>query len=382
MPSTIGIEASFINDLFTMTCPLDSMGYQPLCIAVPKSTTTTSSTNSIPEAVKQAVTESQPNSIWFWVASIASILLILFLFALLSNARSKSKLVSNELVKAKAECRKLRMKNTELLIPARTEVEEPEIQLPSKSNFTHTYTTKVFRTSKSGEPIETCADMVHVNLKDQVFAIADGVSQSFNSAKWAELLVTTASKPNGFMSLLNQVPTISSDWENDCKLLLKDEEPQSFLLQKQLQGSQSTLATLKLMSQDGVQNWQFNTIGDSLLIVLDASESSTLIRKFYPWSRADDFPAGPDIVSTRRPFLRGHIKTFEFESVVGEKLLLMTDAMARYAVINGAIGSEIAKVFPFLESNDLDFESWITSARQNGLGDDDSTLILISPHYE
>ena len=380
MPLTMGVEASFIKTLFTMVCPLDSMGYQPLCITVPESKTITSSTSSIPKAVKQALTESQSNLIWFWVASTFAVFLVLFLLALLLNAKSKSKLVANKLVQAKAECRKLRMKITELINPPQPIIEEPEIL--SKSNFIHTYTTKIFRTSKSGEPIETCADMVHVNLKDQVFAIADGVSQSFNSAKWAELLVTEASKPNGVMGLLNHVPTISSDWENDCKLLLKGEEPQSFLLQKQQQGSQSTLAALKLISRTDGQNWQFNTIGDSLLIVLDASESSPLIRKFYPWSRADDFPAGPDIVSTRRPFLRGHIKTFEFESVVREKLLLMTDAMARYAVTNGAIGSEIAKVFPFLESNDLDFESWITNARQNGLGDDDSTLILISPHYE
>ena len=261
--------------------------------------------------------------------------------------------------------------------------ETSKIETQSEEISSHGFRAKVFRTAKNGEPLGTCADMTHANEKDQVFAIGDGVSQSFNPAKWAELLVVKASEGGNLSDLLKQVQHLSADWEADCSALLKDEEPLSFIRQKQLQGSQSTLAVLRLVSiSDSVKNWQFSTIGDSLLVVLDASKPEPLIKRFYPFTDISNFPAGPDIIATKPPYLRGHVKTFQFESVAGESCLLMTDALARYALSYGAVGFEISTVFPFLNTDQHDFESWIEITRKSGLGDDDSTLILISSIYE
>jgi len=374
----------FIKALITKVCPLDSKGYQPRCITIPETKT---SIPSIPESVTQELYKSQSNSIWLWVGLIISFLIAMVFVTLLLRARAKSKLLEIEIVRVKAESRQYRMNVTELKKENynlnQTTQKISTIETQSEVILFHSFKAKVFKTSKSGESLETCADMTYVNLKDQVFAIADGVSQAFNSAKWAELLVTNASKSNSPSSLLNQVRHLSSDWEVDCTVLLKEEEPQSFIRQKQMQGSQSTLAILKLVPiSDAVQNWQFSTIGDSLLVVLDASKPSPLIKRFYPWSNTSDFPAGPDVIATNPPYLRGHVKTFQFESVVEESCLLMTDALARYAVSNGAVGSKISMVFPFLEADQPDFESWVKNARQNGLGDDDSTLISIFPSHE
>ena len=368
--------AEFAIALINTTCPKDEFEYQPYCVTFPKTETTLNELG-----------ETHATFFWPWAAFVASFLIVVIFLAILLRVRTKSNSRETDLVRVKAENRQYRMKVTELqksLELSGTATHnisklEPQSEVVSLQGFR----TKVFRTSKHGEPLDTCADMAYVNDKNQVFAIADGVSQAFNSAKWAELLVADVSESGGLINLLNHLHHLSKEWEADCSILLKDEEPQSFVRQKQLQGSQSTLAVLQLVSSvNSVNNWQFNTVGDSLLIALDSSNPTPLIKRFYPWSVSSDFPTGPDVVSTNPPYLRGHIKTFQFECANNESFLLMTDALARYAVSNGAIGTSILTVFPFLEDDQHIFETWIASARKNGLGDDDSTLISIFPVYE
>ena len=358
------------------TCPEDALGYQPYCVTFPKIETTFNE-----------LSETQATFFWPWAAFIASLLLAVVLLVILLRARTKSNLQETDLVRVKAENRQYRMKVTELQksleLSGSANHNISKLEHQSEVVSLQRFRTKVLRTSKHGEPLDTCADKAYVDDKNQVFAIADGVSQAFNSAKWAELLVADASKSGGLINLLNHVHLLSKEWDKDCAELLKDEEPQSFLRQKQLQGSQSTLALLQLVSSvNSVNNWQFNTVGDSLLIALDSSNPTPLVKRFYPWSVSSDFPTGPDVISTKPPYLRGHIKTFQFECANNESFLLMTDALARYAVSNGAIGTSISTVFPFLEDDQRSFETWIESARKNGLGDDDSTLISIFPVHE
>ena len=368
--------AEFATALVNSDCPKDEFNYQPYCVTFPKT-----------ETILNELGETQATFFWPWAAFVAPFLLAVVFLAILLRVRTKSNSRETDLVRVKAENRQYRMKVTELqksLELSGTATHnvsklEPHSEVISLQGFR----TKVFRTSKHGEPIDTCADMANVNDKNRVFAIADGVSQAFNSAKWAEILVADASECGGLINLLSHVDHLSKEWDADCSGLLKDEEPQSFVRQKQLQGSQSTLAVLQLVSRvNSVNHWQFSTVGDSLLIALDSSNQTPLVKRFYPWSDSSDFPTGPDVISTKPPYLRGHIKTFQFEYANNESFLLMTDALARYAVGNGAIGTNILTVFPFLESDQHSFETWIESARKNGLGDDDSTLISIFPVYE
>ena len=117
-------------------------------------------------------------------------------------------------------------------------------------------------------------------------------------------------------------------------------------------------------------------------MIVDASNNPNLVQRFIPFTKVEDFPSGPDILSTKAPHLRGHIKTFEILATESQKLLLMTDALARYAVSHGSLGIDIESIFPFLGGSDTDFVDWLQTARQNGLGDDDSTLIMIYPRNE
>jgi len=370
----LGKFADFFSALIYSACPLDDYGYQPFCV-------------TIPSGLNQELVKTQSTPFWIWVALVTSVLLAVAFAAILLKVRAKSNLQETDLVRVKADIRQYRMKITELqrrleMSDAATQKIskiEPQLEvIPSQS-----FRTSVFKTSKGGESLDTCADMAYINEKDKVFAIADGVSQAFNSTKWAELLVANASEPGGLISLLNHVQHLSKEWEADCSVLLKDEDPQSFIKQKQLQGSQSTLAILKLVSRDdSVKKWEFNTVGDSLLIALDSSKPTLLIKRFCPWSNTSDFPTGPDVIATNPPYLRGHVKTYQFEFAHEESYLLMTDALARYAVTNCKVGTSVLTVFPFLEDDQHNFETWIESARKSGLDDDDSTLISIFPIYE
>ncbi len=117
-------------------------------------------------------------------------------------------------------------------------------------------------------------------------------------------------------------------------------------------------------------------------MVVNASDSANPVQKFMPFTKVEDFPSGPDILSTKAPHLRGHIKTFEIPASKDQKLLLMTDALARYAVAHRSAEIDINSIFPFLGGSNTDFADWLQNARQNGLGDDDSTLIMIYPNNE
>ena len=253
---------------------------------------------------------------------------------------------------------------------------------PIDHSFPYTFGATVYRAPKSDEIPETCADMARVNTSDQIFTIADGVSQAFNSARWSELLVQHVTSSCDTPTLIEFIPKIAQYWDADCEELLQNEDPQSFTRQKQSQGSQSTLASVHLFERNHDLCWRFHTIGDSLLVIVDASDSPNLVQRFMPFTKVEDFPSSPDILSTKAPYLRGHIKTFEIPATESQKLLLMTDALARYAVSHGSPGIDIESIFPFLGGSDTDFADWLQNARQNGLGDDDSTLIMIYPRNE
>jgi len=250
-------------------------------------------------------------------------------------------------------------------------------QLESIDELLFRFNSAIFRTSKSEETLESCADWAKADHTRQIFTIADGVSQSFNSAKWAEILVSGADSTKNMKEFIDDVQRFAEDWELDCSVLLTDEDPHSFVRQKQQQGAQSTFANLRLIKREGQQYWQFSTIGDSLLVVLDTSEGSRTIQRLAPWSKIESFPGSPDVVASKAPHLRGHVKAFEFPASEHQELLLMTDALARYLVSRAGIEGEIDQFFPFLNDSEISFQTWVDDARAEGLQDDDSTLIRI-----
>jgi hypothetical protein len=241
------------------------------------------------------------------------------------------------------------------------------------------FNSTIFRTSKSDETIESCADWANADHGRQIFTIADGVSQAFNSSKWAEILVKNADSTKNLNEFIHDIQRFSEEWEADCSSLLINEDAHSFIRQKQRQGAQSTFANLRLVNREDMQYWQFSTIGDSLLVILDTSEDTRSIQRLVPWSKIESFPGSPDIVSTMTPFIRGHIKSFEYPASERQELLLMTDALARYLVSRASIEGEIDEFFPFLNNSEFSFQKWVDAARADGLQDDDSTLIHLYP---
>jgi len=245
--------------------------------------------------------------------------------------------------------------------------------------FKFKFASQTFRTSKSDELIDNCEDWANVDPESQIFVVADGVSQSFFPSKWAQLLVTNAHRARDLPSYLKIVDDLTEDWLNACELLLANEDQHSFIRQKQKQGAQSTFANLQLITRGTEHYWHFSTIGDSLLAILDTSDGERRIHRTLPWNNMNSFPGTPDTVSSVYPYLRGHMKFFEFPATENQELLLMTDALARHLLLNCRTESLIEEFFTFLNKGDVDFQIWIDSQRNNGLQDDDSTLIHIFP---
>ena len=368
---------------FTKDCI--SYKYENYCTMVTTSTTispSTAPTSSVP--IQENSTELI-RSVDVLLLGVAILFLAIALFVRQKSARLKHELAKCRAVEVEQhneiQSLKKQQAQSELHQRPSTEIEsiidDVEVARPQDNSFPYTFKATVYRAPKSDEFIETCADMALVNLSDQIFTISDGVSQAFNSARWSELLVQHVITSCDTPSLIESIPRIARFWDDDCNELLKNEDSQSFARQKQLQGSQSTLASLRLFNRNHELFWRFHTVGDSLLMIVDTSDTPNLVQRSIPFSKVDDFPVSPDTLSTKAPHLRGHIKTFEILAAENQMLLLMTDALARYAVSHGSSGFDIGDIFPFLGKTDTDFADWLQNARQNGLGDDDSTLIMI-----
>jgi hypothetical protein len=297
--------------------------------------------------------------------------------------------------------RKLQSRHSALLLKSAKKTDEDNLRppLPPTSTSTSTSTnpdfpfslnehaeefkfkfeSQTFRTSKSDELIDNCEDWANVDTESQIFVIADGVSQSFFPSKWAQLLVTNAHKARDLPSYLKIVGDLTEDWEIACELLLANQDQHSFIRQKQKQGAQSTFANLQLITRGTEQYWHFSTIGDSLLAILDTFGDERRIHRTLPWNNMNSFPGSPDTVSSVYPYLRGQVKSFEFPATENQELLLMTDALARHLLLNCKTESLIEDFFTFLNKSDVDFQNWIDTQRDNGLQDDDSTLIHVFP---
>ena len=327
-----------------------------------------------------SVTESS-NGIAYWIllfGAIAGVSLVLFLIQL----RINKKLQARHSILLESKSKKSVITDPLPPPPPPDHLDDAETHdnpLKPIAELPFRFNSKIFRTSKSDETLESCADWANADQTHQIFTIADGVSQTFNSSKWAEILVTRADSSKNLKEFIDDVHRFAEDWEVDCSNLLTDEDPHSFVRQKQQQGAQSTFANLRLVKREEMQYWQFSTIGDSLLVVLDTSEGSHTIKRLAPWSKIDSFPGSPDVLASKIPHIRGHLKCFEYPASEHQELLLMTDALARYLVSRASIEREIDEFFPFLKETESSFQTWVDSARADGLQDDDSTLIHIFP---
>jgi len=205
-------------------------------------------------------------------------------------------------------------------------------------------------------------------------AVSDGASEPIFSGIWARMLARAYTRrryatPQQALSLASG--RLGDAWRQTASAATCDDPVRRALQEAKVRrGSGATLLALEL-GQRGT--WQAFAYGDTCLFHF---RDSALIRSF-PMLSADDFPAAPDLVSTR-PELNDRLepaKTAAGAWRVGDVFLLATDALSRWilreveihgpAAVHGELASLTRPTFP----------CWVERLRAAGaLQNDDVTL--------
>jgi hypothetical protein len=206
------------------------------------------------------------------------------------------------------------------------------------------------------------------------FAIADGASESAFAGLWARLLTEGflgARRPRDLAAWLGEV---RQRWSKE----VMDLELPWYAEMKREEGAFATFLGLKLVggAVDGPIRWRAVAVGDTCLVRLrqDGRVSA------FPLRCAVDFSNHPALIRSRAgidpPPRRCHGTLRP-----GERLLLMTDALAQWFLsIHEQGGRPWEEVVTLLSAEQPDdaFVEWVSRARERGeLHNDDVTLLSI-----
>lgn len=215
-----------------------------------------------------------------------------------------------------------------------------------------------------------------------VFAVADGTGSSSYADKWASVLVNYAVE----FPLRSSEPAEVCYWLNQARARFFVEVPPV------------DLSTLPPPIRNSVRRGAFSTFhqlrctrddSDGLVVhCLSLGDTCTfLIRggsqsiEMHPVKTDADFDRAPHLFTTSaeefNPYVRvvqGHV----FRSVrPGDVFLIATDAVARWIVGHGSDAESMGELLAI--PNDERWAEWVHQQRiTNALGNDDSTLVMLS----
>jgi hypothetical protein len=214
-------------------------------------------------------------------------------------------------------------------------------------------------------------DVVRLHLRANVYVVVDGSSRSYAPRMWAEAVA----------SRLKTEPRVSeTDWRDFGDRFEESlgVATNSRLARLREMGSQATAIVMRLKATDFGASISFEAVGDCLALVCGTSAPDMSDALLWPFSAIGEFPVNPHALSSTEPYLDpGSLRSDQFNVSHGDVVLLMSDALARYACVEVARGTSISEAFPFLFRR-LSFEKWAMRLREVGsIENDDLSLIAV-----
>jgi hypothetical protein len=211
-------------------------------------------------------------------------------------------------------------------------------------------------------------------------AVADGATQGFGSARWAQQLVAgfvgadrAVTAPDlAANTLLGWFAAMQSRWHRDPRLAAATDLER---IKAEQVGSFATFLGCELDDAGGGPRWTAIALGDTVLFHVRAG---SLVAQF-PRLSAADFGVNPDGVSTRPESLHaelGRVLVCEGALADGDVLYVATDALAHWMVEQDR--RDPAGLWPALAglSHPDSFRRLVADRRAGGeLGNDDVTLL-------
>lgn len=222
---------------------------------------------------------------------------------------------------------------------------------------------------KSGNTASEYEDAYAVKPEALRFAVADGASETSFARQWAELLVEgfvqdapSAAELHDFITPLQAV------WAEGQK-----GKATAWYAERKAQAG--AFSSLLGVSIDG-DRWRAVAVGDSCLFVV---RSGKVLRAF-PLERAEQFSNRPSLLSSVSRANTGvwnDVVAVEGELLANDRLLLMTDALAQWFLVEAEMGrrpwAALSKV-----TTPEQFAAYIDCLRAGGaLRNDDVTLVSV-----
>ena len=241
-----------------------------------------------------------------------------------------------------------------------------------------------FITQKACEQVSDCQDRFSINAATGSAAVCDGLSQSLFPKYWAEILADRYTADGGWFPTPENIAALAPLWRErvDGRLErfraagIDPWRSESMLAQGCSAGS-----TLVGVRADD-QFWRCDVLGDSCLVVTDGES----ILAIYSSMDTDRFDNHPDYFDSDPAHTgRGEVQSFFGEWDAGcpeQALLLVSDPLAAYlsAVRGTAKEGVCIRELLSVESAD-EFVILVGYWRQDGMHNDDTTLVIITKDY-
>lgn len=241
------------------------------------------------------------------------------------------------------------------------------------------------RVPKDGMPLDDCQDAAEYDEERWRFAVADGATESWNSALWARLLVESyVAEIDPTPPWATWLPDLRARWTAQTEQARGPAELDWFLEDRYALGAYATFLGVTLLPfpdpDDGGFSWVALALGDTCLFQIRGEQ---LVLAF-PVGRSADFNSVPWLVGSRGsdevPVSQG--QNLAGRLLPGDRLLLMTDALACWFLTCCERGEKPwLRLLTILHADG--FASWVQGLRTaHQLRNDDTTVLALKVPLE
>lgn len=241
---------------------------------------------------------------------------------------------------------------------------------------------RAYITHKANESEADCQDRFSINPKTGSVAVCDGMSQSLFPKYWAEILADRYTSDRDWYPSPENVRQLAPFWKSRVDARLEEMRRQGidpWRTENMLIDGMSAGSTLVGVRLDE-EGWTCDVLGDSCLVVVEGYEIKA-IHSSMDTAHFDNYPDYFD--SDPGKSGKGSVKTisgtFDAEKT-DQALLLVSDPLGGFLskIRGGRKEAEYLRDLLNVESDD-DFEILVDYWRRDGMHNDDTTLLVVSP---
>jgi protein phosphatase 2C-like protein len=222
---------------------------------------------------------------------------------------------------------------------------------------------------KSGNTASEYEDAYAVKPEALRFAVADGASETSFARQWAELLV------EGFVQGAPSAAELREFVSPLQALWAEGQKGKATAWYSERKAADGAFSSLLGVTIEG-DRWRALAIGDSCLFVV---RSGKVLRAF-PLERAEQFSNRPSLLSSVARANAGvwsEVAVVEGDLATNDRLLLMTDALAQWFLVEAEMGRRPWAALAKLTTPEQ-FAAFIDCLRAGGaLRNDDVTLVNV-----